>query len=307
MRPLVSVLQEHDLFASQQKARREVLKKLEGLLGPKAAVIGFISSGGAIEERDIPAFGDVLMSVGDVETLNLIIHSPGGDGATAEKLIELCRAYCKKFRVIIPDKAKSAATIVALGADEIVMGHCSELGPIDAQVPIVVGGIPRYVSAQSFIDAQVSLQDEFKKRLKADPNADVRDILQQLASLDLPFIDHCKKLMAFSRDVARKNLRAHMFSKVKPASAQTSRVNKVLDELSQPDRFQIHSRMIDANAAKTRLGLKVQILPRQSELWESIWTYYIRADVFLAGRHGAPASKLLESREESLFTAHGVG
>lgn len=66
----------------------------------------------------------------------------------------------------MPNRAKSAATIIALGADEIVMGYCSELGPIDAQVVVVVGGVPRYISAQSFIDSRVSLEDRFYEAVK---------------------------------------------------------------------------------------------------------------------------------------------
>lgn len=304
-RPLSSVLEEHDLFSSQREARIRLLKKIERLTGKDSATIGFISSGvfsGSIDSGDITAFGDVLMSVGDVNILNLIIDSPGGDGSTAEKLIELCRAYCAKLRVIIPNRAKSAATIIALGADEIVMGHCSEIGPIDAQVPIVVGGIPRYISAQSFIDAKDTLEQEFADRLKANPKADVRDLLQQLASLDVTFIDHCKKLMEFCKDVARKNLEKHMFAEIKKAKNRNAAIEKVIQGLAQPSQFQIHARMIDGNTAKTKLGLNVKQLAKDDDLWKTVWNYYIRADVFLSGRHGTPGSKMVESREESLFS-----
>lgn len=302
-RPLANVLDEHNLFASQQRTRRSLLSEIEKATGGSCATIGFISaSGEAIDSTDVPALGDVLLSVGDVETLNLIIHSPGGDGTTAEKLIELCRAYCKKFNVIVPNRAKSAATIIALGADEIVMGHCSELGPIDAQVPIVVGGIPRYVSAQSFIDAQETLQAEFAKRTKADPKADVRDLLQQLAVLDGPFTDHCRKLMAFSRDVAEKNLENRMLSGIQPVAERKKRVAHVIQQLSEPANFRVHSRMIDGNTAKTKLQLNVRLLAKDSDLWKSIWQYYIRAEVNL---QNAGAGKIIESRVETLFSSKG--
>jgi hypothetical protein len=306
-RPLASVLAEHDLFTSQRESRRELLKGIEKILGDGEAVIAFIcSEGGAIDSRDVTAIGDVLMSVGDVKALNLIIDSPGGDGATAEKLIGLCRAYCKTFRVIVPHRAKSAATIIALGADEIQMGHCSEIGPIDAQVMVLSGGIPRYISAQSFIDARESLEGAFQKRIKEDSKANVRDILTQLATLDMPFIDHCTKLMEFSRAVAQENLERYMFARIKNPTSRAEKIRKVIEQLSRPSVFQVHARMIDANAAKTRLGLNVKILPKDNKLWESVWQYYIRADVFLSGRHGLPASKMVESRSESLFMAASI-
>jgi ClpP class serine protease len=140
---LSRVLDEHDLYKSQRNIRIELLKQLEaqGPAGKSVAYISFFCSAAAsIDTNDIPAFGDVLLSVGEVDQLNLIIDSPGGEGTVAEKIIELCRAYCSEFRVIVPNRAKSAATIIALGSDEIVMGYCSELGPIDAQVLVVVGG-----------------------------------------------------------------------------------------------------------------------------------------------------------------------
>src|SRR6266404_1494574 len=152
---LSAVLEEHDLFRSQREKRIELLKRMERHTAAKARPVGYLcffcSSSAPIDSDDIPAFGDALMSLGDVYQLNLIIDSPGGDGTTAEKMIDLCRCYCKEFRVVVPNRAKSAATIIALGSDQIVMGHCSELGPIDAQVPVIIGGIPRFISAQSFL------------------------------------------------------------------------------------------------------------------------------------------------------------
>ncbi len=150
---LSGVLEEYDVVTRQRETRRVALEEMEKFSeGKKAAYIAFLcseTSGAAIDSDDIPAFGDVLMSVGEVDELNLIINSPGGDGTVAEKIIELCRAYCKDFKVIVPNRAKSAATIIALGADQIVMGYCSELGPIDAQVVILVGGVPHYIYQHS--------------------------------------------------------------------------------------------------------------------------------------------------------------
>lgn len=103
----------------------------------------------AINPDDIAPIGSMLASCGCVENLDLMIHSPGGSGVTAEKIVEMCRSYTKKeFRVIVPNMAKSSATIISLGADKIVMGYCSELGPIDAQKFINIGGITQQLSAQ---------------------------------------------------------------------------------------------------------------------------------------------------------------
>lgn len=296
---LSSVLEEHDIVSAQRAKRQSLLENLEKktVEGTKAAYISFFCSDFAsIDSSDIPALGDILLSIGDVDQLNLIISGPGGDGTVAEKMIELCRAYCKQFRVIVPNRAKSAATIIALGADEIVMGYCSELGPIDAQVPVVVGGLLRLISAQSFIDSRNTLLDLYTKASKK--KEDTKAILQQIAVLDAPFIDHCEKLMDFSRTVASKYLGKYMFSSIKPKAAQTKAVDNVLTKLSSVGLFKVHGRMIDGNAAKTDLKLNVTLLPKDDALWSDVWHYYIRADVALAAGIG----KIIESRCECLFS-----
>ena len=72
-----------------------------------------------------------LCSIGKTERIDLFLNSYGGAVDTPYKIVNLIREFCDNFSVIIPFVAKSAATMVAIGADEIVMGPISELGPID--------------------------------------------------------------------------------------------------------------------------------------------------------------------------------
>jgi hypothetical protein len=296
---LSAVLQEHDIFTAQRAKRVELLEKMERHSEGYSSVgyVAFLCSDTAsIDSQDIPAMADALLSLGEVDQLNLIINGPGGDGTIAEKIIQLCRSHCRRFRVVVPNRAKSAATIVALGSDEIVMGYCSELGPIDAQVIIVVAGVPRYISAQSFIDSKASLEEEYYKTVKEkkDPKA----VLQQIATLDMPFIDHCGKLMEFSREVARKCLNDHMFSDVKSVSAKKQMVETVLKGLSSVDTFKVHGRMINGISAKNDLKLEVKLLGKADEFWKGIWQYYVRAEMMLSRLPGS--SKLIETKNEIL-------
>lgn len=69
----------------------------------------------------------------------LIIQSGGGNIEPAYLISKTCKRLAKsKFNVVIPRKAKSAATLISLGANELHMGLLSELGPIDPQF----GGFP---------------------------------------------------------------------------------------------------------------------------------------------------------------------
>ncbi len=66
--------------------------------------------------------------------INMVILSGGGYPHPAYQMVNIIRSKCKKLKAIIPLYAKSAAILMALEADEIVMGPQSELGPLDMQM-----------------------------------------------------------------------------------------------------------------------------------------------------------------------------
>lgn len=66
--------------------------------------------------------------------IDVWLDSPGGYADSAYKLMLALRASCSKLRIIIADYAKSSATLLALGADELYMEASAELGPLDAQM-----------------------------------------------------------------------------------------------------------------------------------------------------------------------------
>ena len=86
--------------------------------------------------------------------LDLFLLTLGGHSVACWDLVAMVREYFpdKHFRVIVPGVAYSAGTAISLGADEIVMGPSSVLGPIDIQFEDQDG---RHVSAsdlQGFFD-----------------------------------------------------------------------------------------------------------------------------------------------------------
>lgn len=89
--------------------------------------------------------------------IDVWLESPGGLADSAYKLAVLLRAYSSRLRVVVPDYAKSAATLLAIAADEIYMAPAAELGPLDAQVPNPdEGGL---ISRLSALDLARSLDD----------------------------------------------------------------------------------------------------------------------------------------------------
>lgn len=64
----------------------------------------------------------------------LLVHSGGGDAQGAYRIATLLRRQCEGFTAIVPRYAKSAATLLCLGAEEIILGSAGELGPLDVQI-----------------------------------------------------------------------------------------------------------------------------------------------------------------------------
>ncbi|EQD78749.1 hypothetical protein B1B_00551, partial [mine drainage metagenome] len=66
--------------------------------------------------------------------IDLFLHSNGGDGVVPWRLVTLIREYCSELSVLVPYRAFSAATLMALGADRVVMHPMGMLGPTDPTV-----------------------------------------------------------------------------------------------------------------------------------------------------------------------------
>ena len=93
--------------------------------------------------------------------IDLILHSPGGTAEAAEAIVEYLQGRFPGLRVIVPIAAMSAATMMALAADEIIIGAHSQLGPIDPQLTIPTPEGPRSAPAaairQQFKEARDDL------------------------------------------------------------------------------------------------------------------------------------------------------
>lgn len=63
--------------------------------------------------------------------LDLFLYSLGGDVSVPWRIVSMIREFCDEFSVLIPYRALSGATLISIGADNIIMGKKAELGPID--------------------------------------------------------------------------------------------------------------------------------------------------------------------------------
>lgn len=90
--------------------------------------------GARIAEDAVRPLYDHLLNLefnGDNKRLDLFLYSRGGDVSVPWRIVSMVREFCDEFNVLIPYRAQSAATLLSMGADSIVMGKKAELGPID--------------------------------------------------------------------------------------------------------------------------------------------------------------------------------
>lgn len=115
-------------------------------------------------EKDVLAFYDCLRELEEVDQLDLILHTGGGEVQTARKLVDLLQQKANKVCVLVPYKARSAGTLICLGADEVVMGPLAELSPIDPQISMrgnFSGNGPKSMSAEDIRCFRAMAQDWF--------------------------------------------------------------------------------------------------------------------------------------------------
>lgn len=115
--------------------KKQIIKNIEKERNSKVITYFTSDRQGPINARVamdiIPIISNQLRLIGKVENIDLFLYSTGGDTMVPWRLVSMIREYCNKFSVLIPYKAHSAATMISLGADEIVMTDLSELSPID--------------------------------------------------------------------------------------------------------------------------------------------------------------------------------
>ena len=110
----------------------------------------------------VTLFEETLYDAKPDEDLHVMLYTLGGDGETALRLVRQAQSRCNKLTVIVPDQAKSAGTLFVLGADRILMGPTSDLGPIDPQFRLQSGA---FASGKAIIAAV----EDAEKRIQANP------------------------------------------------------------------------------------------------------------------------------------------
>jgi hypothetical protein len=117
------------LFEKTQKVIRGIEARLGGSL-----LTYWNSPIGSICFNDVIGLFGVLRKRGHVEHLHFFVKSDGGSGQASLRMVNLVRQYCRRLTVLVPLECSSAATMLALGADRILMGPLAQLSAVDTSL-----------------------------------------------------------------------------------------------------------------------------------------------------------------------------
>jgi len=117
------------LFERTQK----VIGKIESRLNQRFLTY-WNSSNGSICDNDVTGLYGILQSIGRINRLTLFVKSSGGSGQASLRMVNLLRQFAPHLTVLVPLGCASAATMLALGADKILMGPLAHLSAVDTSL-----------------------------------------------------------------------------------------------------------------------------------------------------------------------------
>lgn len=251
--------------------RIKIIKEIENLRESK--VICYLTSirpnvNAQISDDAVRVMFDQMLLLPErpVKKLDIFLCSNGGAGTVPWRLISLFREYASSVAVLLPHRAYSAATLLALGADEIVMHPFAEMGPIDPTVSndynpidpttnrrigISVEDVKAYIS---FIKNTVGIQheDELVKTVEI--------LAQKVHPLALGNVE---RFLSQSRLIAAKILKTHM------QDGSQHQIDEIIENLAS--KLYFHGHPINRQEARRELKLKVMEnvpAPLETAMWK---------------------------------------
>ena len=231
-----------------------IITAIEKQIGRKLLVY-WTSDRGSVCDNDVVALYEIFKHIGRSEDIALFIKSNGGDVEASLRLVNLMREYNTRVHALVPLESASAATMIALGADEIQMGPLAHLTAIDSSLvhdmsPIDERNNRRVSVSQDELARIVSLWNANSREHHGNPYT---DIFQYIHPLVVGAIDRSSSL---SIKICKEILSFHIKDEV-----ECDRISKLLNS-----DYPSHSYPITTREAQ-RIGLKVSSLePKVNDL-----------------------------------------
>jgi hypothetical protein len=250
--------------------RIEILRSIEQSRGSR--VLAFITgdrppAGAQLGDDAVRPLYDHLRELGHVDRLDLLLYSRGGAIDVPWRIATAFRRIASEWNVLIPFRANSAATLLSLGADNIILGRQGELGPIDPilslqrVVPQPGGGVPSVQQENINVEDVMAYVRFLTERAGlSDQTALTQGMTLLGQRLDAVLLGSLYRTHSHIRDLAKRML----LSRVKPASEQ--QVQTIVDTLAE--KVYAHGHAIGLREAQ-EMGLPVVEAP--TDVDDAMW------------------------------------
>ncbi|MBI1782917.1 MAG: serine protease [Sphingobacteriales bacterium] len=213
----------------------------------------------SIIDEDIQGFMEAIHGL-KRDQLDLLLHTGGGSAEATDAIVSYIRQKFNNVRIIIPQAAMSAGTMMACSADEIVMGKHSFIGPIDPQfilqTSVGIQAVPAHAIIEQFEKAQKEIADNPKM---------LNSWLPMLSQYGPALLIQCKNQIEFGQQLVENWLNNFMFK-----GKDGSDAKRIAEYLSSHGNFKTHSKHLNVEIARDKLGLVVSSLESNQDLQEKV-------------------------------------
>jgi len=265
-------------FDAQTAARKSQLRRISQLRGTDVLVFAADLNKPIVGLPISISYGDVLpisdqLSNLKGDRLDLILETPGGLGEVAEEIVRLIRGKYQELAVIVPGWAKSAGTILAMAADEILMGPTSALGPIDAQLS--------WQGKTFSADALLEGFDKIKEEVQTTGVLN-KAYIPSLQNISPGELQEARNALKFATELVTDWLAQYKFrnwnehsSTHQPVTSdeKKQRAATIADQLCDHRKWRTHGRSIKI-ADLQAMRLKITDYSEQPDLADAITRYY---------------------------------
>ncbi|HWS85270.1 MAG TPA: hypothetical protein VN207_13530 [Ktedonobacteraceae bacterium] len=219
----------------------------------------------SISLADKDSFDEVTRSLQKGSKIDILLHSPGGLAEATESIVALLRERFSHIRFIIPNVAKSAATMLAMSGEQLLMDDRSELGPTDPQMIFRQDGRLIVAPAQAIKDQFKTAQDEINNDPKKLPSW-----VPILGWYGPALLTQCDNHLALAAELVSKWLKQYMFAG-NPEGEE--KAEKLAEYLANHNKFRSHSRRVGMADLQT-YGANILDMRTEPELHDAVRDLY---------------------------------
>jgi hypothetical protein len=211
---------------------------------------------------------DHLTAIRQVDQIDIVIYSRGGDAMLPWPLVNTIRSFCKRFCVLVPFRAHSAATLIGLGADEIVMTPIAQLTPVEPTITMPFNPPdPANPGRQLGINVEdvAAFMQFVRERADIASEAGLTQAMTLLAQQVHPIaLGHLHRAHRLAKQQAEKLLSLHM-----DPAAEHGQISEIVENVVS--KLWAHEYKIGRREARD-LGLKA--VDAESEAEAALWTLF---------------------------------